>query len=660
MGKSKHERCKKPPRKGGRCVAHGAKRKRCTFEGGCTKSVRKGGVCWTHGAKVPRKLCTFEGGCTNKVVQGGVCITHGAMTKRCSFKGCARKAQEGGRCITHGAKMKGCSFNGGCNNLAKKGGVCIMHGAETKRCSFDGGCTRQAVKGGVCITHGAEKKRCSVEGCNKQVQKGGFCITHGAKTSTNPTNTANPPSSSTGANSTSDDTTTTTTTTTEEGEEENHGNVGDRGGDKPRPSVTMKTSSKRPTKQRKVDKQITPRKKSRAGKKRSANTDGATTKEVKESTKPSALLPNTTMHPVLHQGDGNEIESDESPAAQADDTEDCNTSYDNYVFKNEESDEEGNMNDAMDDDATEGANQEDATEDVTEDDVTRKTTKSTLAAASDLPVGVETQAESAQPPHPQELPTCNNESCNGNVFRDGFCIEHLLAETDKKLEAVAKELEEYKMAETRAAEDKKKLLEAEARVAEATKTVDEYKKRAALDSNELAEAKARAEEAETTATAAEMKLAEATKTVDEYKKRAAEAQMSASEVEARATEVEMRATVAEMKLAEATKTVDEYKKRATEAETSAAKANDLREGPRQDDADEEETKLRSALSKAIVTEKPNVKWEDVAGLESAKKLLKVTIIMPRRFPSIFTGNRKPYKGILLYGPPGTGEHLSQL
>jgi len=478
--------------------------------------------------------------------------------------------------------------------------------------------------------------------------------------------------------------------------------VGDRGGDKPRPSVTMKTSSKRPTKQRKVDKQITPRKKSRAGKKRSANTDGATTKEVKESTKPSALLPNTTMHPVLHQGDGNEIESDESPAAQADDTEDCNTSYDNYVFKNEESDEEGNMNDAMDDDATEGANQEDATEDVTEDDVTRKTTKSTLAAASDLPVGVETQAESAQPPHPQELPTCNNESCNGNVFRDGFCIEHLLAETDKKLEAVAKELEEYKMAETRAAEDKKKLLEAEARVAEATKTVDEYKKRAALDSNELAEAKARAEEAETTATAAEMKLAEATKTVDEYKKRAAldsnelaeakaraeeaettataaemklaeatktvdeykkraaEAQMSASEVEARATEVEMRATVAEMKLAEATKTVDEYKKRATEAETSAAKANDLREGPRQDDADEEETKLRSALSKAIVTEKPNVKWEDVAGLESAKKLLKVTIIMPRRFPSIFTGNRKPYKGILLYGPPGTGEHLSQL
>ena len=83
----------------------------------------------------------------------------------------------------------------------------------------------------------------------------------------------------------------------------------------------------------------------------------------------------------------------------------------------------------------------------------------------------------------------------------------------------------------------------------------------------------------------------------------------------------------------------------------------LREGPGQDDADEEETRLRSALSKAIVTEKPNVKWEDVAGLDVAKELLKDTIILPRRFPSNFTGKRRPPKGILLYGPPGTGEQL---
>jgi vacuolar protein-sorting-associated protein 4 len=43
-----------------------------------------------------------------------------------------------------------------------------------------------------------------------------------------------------------------------------------------------------------------------------------------------------------------------------------------------------------------------------------------------------------------------------------------------------------------------------------------------------------------------------------------------------------------------------------------------------DDADDdaEKKKLRGALSGAIVTEKPNVKWTDVAGLENAKEALK--------------------------------------
>lgn len=72
-----------------------------------------------------------------------------------------------------------------------------------------------------------------------------------------------------------------------------------------------------------------------------------------------------------------------------------------------------------------------------------------------------------------------------------------------------------------------------------------------------------------------------------------------------------------------------------------------------DDADKK--KLRGALSGAIVTEKPDVKWDDVAGLENAKESLKETVILPTRFPQLFTGNRRPFKGILLYGPPGTGK-----
>ena len=65
--------------------------------------------------------------------------------------------------------------------------------------------------------------------------------------------------------------------------------------------------------------------------------------------------------------------------------------------------------------------------------------------------------------------------------------------------------------------------------------------------------------------------------------------------------------------------------------------------------------MEMALQGAIVSEKPNVKWEDVAGLEFAKKALKEAIILPTKFPDIFVGLRKPWKGILLYGPPGTGK-----
>jgi vacuolar protein-sorting-associated protein 4 len=56
-----------------------------------------------------------------------------------------------------------------------------------------------------------------------------------------------------------------------------------------------------------------------------------------------------------------------------------------------------------------------------------------------------------------------------------------------------------------------------------------------------------------------------------------------------------------------------------------------------------------------MTESPNVKWEDIGGLEAAKKSLKEAIMIPKKLPQIFIGALKPWKGILLYGPPGTGK-----
>lgn len=55
---------------------------------------------------------------------------------------------------------------------------------------------------------------------------------------------------------------------------------------------------------------------------------------------------------------------------------------------------------------------------------------------------------------------------------------------------------------------------------------------------------------------------------------------------------------------------------------------------RDPDADEKE-KLQGALSSAIVTEKPNVRWTDVSGLESAKEGLKEAVILPVKFPKLF-------------------------
>lgn len=84
--------------------------------------------------------------------------------------------------------------------------------------------------------------------------------------------------------------------------------------------------------------------------------------------------------------------------------------------------------------------------------------------------------------------------------------------------------------------------------------------------------------------------------------------------------------------------------------------NDEKKSDSDSDSDDpEKKKLQSKLEGAIVVEKPCVKWSDVAGLEGAKEALKEAVILPIRFPHLFTGKRIPWKGILLFGPPGTGK-----
>jgi len=70
---------------------------------------------------------------------------------------------------------------------------------------------------------------------------------------------------------------------------------------------------------------------------------------------------------------------------------------------------------------------------------------------------------------------------------------------------------------------------------------------------------------------------------------------------------------------------------------------------------EEQARLRDAIAETIVVEKPNIKLSEVANLETAKQALREAIILPMLRPDLFRGGRQPWKGILLYGPPGCGK-----
>ncbi|KAJ9256837.1 hypothetical protein DTO207G8_2440 [Paecilomyces variotii] len=59
----------------------------------------------------------------------------------------------------------------------------------------------------------------------------------------------------------------------------------------------------------------------------------------------------------------------------------------------------------------------------------------------------------------------------------------------------------------------------------------------------------------------------------------------------------------------------------------------------------------------IVVRGDEVHWDDVAGLEVAKKALKEAVVYPFLRPDLFSGLREPARGVLLFGPPGTGKTM---
>ena len=84
-------------------------------------------------------------------------------------------------------------------------------------------------------------------------------------------------------------------------------------------------------------------------------------------------------------------------------------------------------------------------------------------------------------------------------------------------------------------------------------------------------------------------------------------------------------------------TIDELNSGANSQAKGTGSTATLAKPKGEDGEDTELSKLKNSLGGVILEEKPNVKWDDVAGLEGAKDALKEAVILPIQFPQFFTG-----------------------
>ena len=73
--------------------------------------------------------------------------------------------------------------------------------------------------------------------------------------------------------------------------------------------------------------------------------------------------------------------------------------------------------------------------------------------------------------------------------------------------------------------------------------------------------------------------------------------------------------------------------------------------------DKEEDAMDQKIESEIMSKNPGVKFSDIIGMKDMKQTLYEIIVVPQIRPDLFTGIRKPQRGILLFGPPGTGKTM---
>lgn len=69
-------------------------------------------------------------------------------------------------------------------------------------------------------------------------------------------------------------------------------------------------------------------------------------------------------------------------------------------------------------------------------------------------------------------------------------------------------------------------------------------------------------------------------------------------------------------------------------------------------------RVQPSAMREVMVQKPDIRWEDIGGLDDAQARLKEGVELPLKDPDAFLRlGIRPAKGFLLYGPPGTGKTL---
>lgn len=70
-----------------------------------------------------------------------------------------------------------------------------------------------------------------------------------------------------------------------------------------------------------------------------------------------------------------------------------------------------------------------------------------------------------------------------------------------------------------------------------------------------------------------------------------------------------------------------------------------------------ESEMERRIEMDILDRSPGVSWDDVSGLDGVKAALKEMVVLPAKRPDLYQGLRAPSRGMLLFGPSGTGKSL---